>query len=64
MYFHLSLNKIMVMCMLMTMVVIQDCLLLRYYSYALTGVEIEELVKAGPNMTADDSLRVFLHISH
>ena len=32
---------------------------LRYYSYALTGVEIEELVKAGPNMTADDSLRVF-----
>jgi len=32
---------------------------LRYFSHALTGVEIEELVKKGPNMTADDSLRTF-----
>jgi hypothetical protein len=32
---------------------------LRYFSHALTGVEIEELVKNGPNMTADDSLRTF-----
>ena len=32
---------------------------LRYYSHALTGVEIENLVKAGPNLTADDSLKIF-----
>ena len=32
---------------------------LRYFSYALTGVEIENMVKAGPNMKADDSLRIF-----
>lgn len=32
---------------------------LRYYSYALTGVEVENLVRAGPNLTADDSLKVF-----
>ncbi len=32
---------------------------LRYFSHALTGVEIEELVKAGPNLTADDSLKIF-----
>lgn len=32
---------------------------LRYFSHALTGVEVEELVKAGPNLTADDSLRIF-----
>jgi len=32
---------------------------LRYFSYALSGVDIENLVKAGPNMTADDSMRIF-----
>ncbi len=32
---------------------------LRYFSYALTGVEVENLVKAGPNLTADDSLKIF-----
>ena len=32
---------------------------LRYFSHALTGVEINNLVKAGPNMTADDSMRIF-----
>ena len=32
---------------------------LRYFSHALTGVEVEELVKAGPNLTADDSLKIF-----
>ena len=32
---------------------------LRYYSYALTGIEVENLVKAGPNLTADDSLKIF-----
>ena len=32
---------------------------LRYFSHALTGVEVENLVKAGPNLTADDSLRIF-----
>ena len=32
---------------------------LRYFSHALTGVEIEELVNAGPNLTADDSLKIF-----
>ena len=32
---------------------------LRYFSHALTGVEIENLVKAGPNLTADDSLKIF-----
>ena len=32
---------------------------LRYFSHALTGVEIENLVKAGPNLTADDSMRIF-----
>jgi len=32
---------------------------LRYFSYALTGIEIENLVKSGPNMTADESLRTF-----
>ncbi len=32
---------------------------LRYYSHALTGVEVENLVKAGPNLTADDSMKIF-----
>ena len=32
---------------------------LRYFSHALTGVEIENLVNAGPNLTADDSLKIF-----
>ncbi len=32
---------------------------LRYFSHALTGVEVENLVKAGPNLTADDSLKIF-----
>ena len=32
---------------------------LRYFSHALTGIEIENLVKSGPNMTADESLRTF-----
>ena len=32
---------------------------LRYFSYALTGVEINNLVNAGPNLTADDSMRIF-----
>ena len=32
---------------------------LRYFSHASTGVEVEELVKAGPNLTADDSLKIF-----
>ena len=32
---------------------------LRYFSHALTGVEIEELVRAGHNLTADDSLKIF-----
>ena len=32
---------------------------LRYYSHALTGVEVENLVKAGPNLSADDSLKIF-----
>ena len=32
---------------------------LRYYGHALTGVEIENLVKAGPNLTADESMKIF-----
>ena len=32
---------------------------LRYFSHALTGVEVENLVKAGPNLKADDSLHIF-----
>ena len=32
---------------------------LRYFNHALTGVEVEKLVNGGPNLTADDSLRVF-----
>lgn len=32
---------------------------LRYFDKALTGIEIENLVAAGPNLTADDSLRIF-----
>ena len=32
---------------------------LRYHSHALSGVEIENMVKAGPNLTADDSLKIF-----
>lgn len=32
---------------------------LRYYNHALTGVEVENLVKAGPNLTADDSMKIF-----
>jgi len=32
---------------------------LRYFNHALTGVEVEKLVNAGPNLTADDSLKIF-----
>lgn len=32
---------------------------LRYYNHALTGVEVENLVKNGPNLTLDDSLKIF-----
>ena len=32
---------------------------LRYHSHALSGIEIENMVKAGPNLTADDSMKVF-----
>ena len=32
---------------------------LRYYNHALTGVEVENIVKAGPNLTADDSMKIF-----
>lgn len=32
---------------------------LRYFDKALTGIEIENLVASGPNLTADDSIRVF-----
>ena len=32
---------------------------LRYYNHALTGVEVENLVKAGPNLKADDSMQIF-----
>ena len=32
---------------------------LRYHSYALSGVDIENMVKAGPNLTADDDMKIF-----
>lgn len=32
---------------------------LRYFSHAITGVEVENIVKAGPNLTLDNSLKVF-----
>ena len=32
---------------------------LRYHSYALSGIDIENMVKSGPNLTADDSMKVF-----
>jgi len=32
---------------------------LRYFNHALTGVEVENLVKTGPNLTADDSMKIF-----
>ena len=32
---------------------------LRYHSHALSGIEIENMVKSGPNLTADDSMKVF-----
>lgn len=32
---------------------------LRYFDKALTGNEIENLVSAGPNLTADESLKIF-----
>ena len=32
---------------------------LRYFNHALTGVEVDNLVKAGPNLTADDSMKIF-----
>ena len=32
---------------------------LRYHSHALSGIEIENMVKAGPNLTADDSMKIF-----
>jgi len=32
---------------------------LRYHSYALSGVDIENMVKSGPNLTADDDMKIF-----
>ena len=32
---------------------------LRYFDKALTGIEIENLLAKGPNLTADDSLKIF-----
>jgi hypothetical protein len=32
---------------------------LRYYNHSLTGVEVENLVKAGPNLKVDDSMSIF-----
>jgi len=32
---------------------------LRYFGHAVTGIEVDKLVKAGPNLTIDDSLRTF-----
>lgn len=32
---------------------------LRYHSHALSGVDIENMVKSGPNLTADDSMKIF-----
>ena len=32
---------------------------LRYHSHALSGIDIENMVKAGPNLRADDSLKIF-----
>jgi len=32
---------------------------LRYFDKALTGIEIENLIAKGPNLTADDSLKIF-----
>jgi hypothetical protein len=32
---------------------------LRYYDHAISGIDVENLVKAGPNLTADDSMNIF-----
>lgn len=32
---------------------------LRYHSYALSGIDIENMVKAGPNLKADDGIKIF-----
>ena len=32
---------------------------LRYHGYALSGVDIENMVKSGPNLAADDSMKIF-----
>tara|TARA_B110001452_G_scaffold264007_1_gene266309 strand:+ start:59 stop:991 length:933 start_codon:yes stop_codon:yes gene_type:complete len=32
---------------------------LRYHGYALSGVDIENMVKSGPNLKADDSMKIF-----
>ena len=32
---------------------------LRYHNYALSGVDIENMVKAGPNLTASDDMKIF-----
>tara|TARA_Y100000591_G_C21775483_1_gene668043 strand:- start:169 stop:1101 length:933 start_codon:yes stop_codon:yes gene_type:complete len=32
---------------------------LRYHNYALSGVDIENMVRAGPNLRADDSIKIF-----
>ena len=32
---------------------------LRYHSHALSGIDIENMVKAGPNLTSDDSIKIF-----
>lgn len=32
---------------------------LRYYSYALSGVQINDLVTAGPDLTPNDSMKIF-----
>jgi hypothetical protein len=32
---------------------------LRYHGYALSGVDIENMVRSGPNLAADDSMKIF-----
>ena len=32
---------------------------LRYYDYAISGIDVENLVKTGPNLKADDSMNIF-----
>ena len=36
---------------------------LRYYSYALSGVQINDLVTAGPDLTPNDSMKIFPYYS-